>query len=122
MTEKRALSQMLPLLAYPVISCLTFVPPVVMVVHNAIDEQVVFGLNVADAISGPFLSLASSLVLIVHIILVLITRALRYRKKNDESIQVYVSPAIQSSVPKYESTTVASTTYCSLPEESIVSN
>ena len=118
-TEKRALSQMLPLLAYPVISCLAFVPPVVMVLHNAVGGHAIFGLNIADAVSGPFLSLASSLVLIIHIVLVLVTRALRRRKRNDENVHVCVSQTIQPSVPKYESTTVASITYFSLAKESV---
>lgn len=116
-TEKQALSQMFPLLAYPVISCLAMVSPLVLVLHNAVDSRLIFGLNLADAISAPLWSLASSVVLLVHIVIVLITRALRRQKRCHKSIAL----PTPSSEPKYGSATklTASFTYVSLAEESI---
>ena len=116
-TEKRALSQMLPLLAYPIIFCVAMIPSVVMVVHNAVSDRFIFSLNLADAILAPLWTVASSAVLIIHIVIVLVTRSLRRRKRTDHG--EYVSPSMQSSAPSYGSVTVPSSTYYSLPEGSI---
>ena len=120
-TEKHALGQMLPLLIYPVIFCTAMIPSVVMVLHNAVSQNFIFSLNLADAILAPLWTVASSVVLIIHIVIVLFMRAHRSVKRRNLGGEC-ISPSIRSSVPSYESITAGSTTYYSHPDDSIFSN
>ena len=77
---KKALSQMLPLLAYPVIFCTLIVPPFIYRVYGALGATPGFGLLAVAWLCFPGWSLAASVALVAHVAVVARHRRLRAKR------------------------------------------
>lgn len=81
---KKALAQMLPLMAYPVLFCTLIVPPLIYRLYGALGVVPSIGLLAVVLLCFSGWSLASSIALVVHIAVVV-----RYRHKKRISLSSY---------------------------------